>query len=146
MGMIELASHIIARAQSNGSGVTNLQLQKVLYFTLLKAFKNEIIDEQKLMDIYDTNFLVWRYGPVVEEVYEKYNGYGASEIFAAENQTEEYALLNDTIDDLLEEPPFKLVRESHKHSHWQENEGTIIYGRGPVKYSVEDLIDASKER
>lgn len=145
MGMIELASHVIAKAQSNGSGVTNLQLQKVLYFTLLKAFKNGIIDKQKLTDIYDTDFLVWRYGPVVEEVYEKYNGYGASEIFTPENQIEEYAFLNDTIDGLLEEPPFKLVRESHKHSHWQENEGTIDYGRGPVEYSVEDLIHASNE-
>lgn len=145
MGMIELASHIIARAQSNDSGVTNLQLQKVLYFTLLNAIRNGLIDRERLQQIYDTDFLVWRYGPVVKEVYEKYSGYGASEIFAPENLSEEYVFLNDIIDSLLEEPPFKLVRESHKHSHWQENEDTIFFGRGPVQYSVEDLIDASNE-
>lgn len=144
MGMIELASHVIAKAQSSGSGVTNLQLQKVLYFTLLNAFKNGIITKEELTNIYDKNFLVWRYGPVVKEVYEKYNGYGASKIFSLEKQVDSYKKLDPFIDELLNKDPFALVRESHKHSHWKQNEDTINYGRGLVTYSMEDLISAAK--
>ncbi|MGM0210963.1 hypothetical protein IGK20_001583 [Enterococcus sp. AZ112] len=39
MAMNDLANHIIARAQNTKLGITNLQLQKVLYFTLIDGLK-----------------------------------------------------------------------------------------------------------
>lgn len=145
MGMMELARHIIATSQETKLGVTNLQLQKVLYFTLLNAFKDGRLTREDLHDIYDRDFLVWRYGPVVESIYQKYSIFGASTIFKPEDEIQEYSFLNDYIINLLKENPFDLVGKSHQHSHWKNNEGTITFGRGPVSYSLEDLVDAANE-
>ncbi|WP_430610645.1 hypothetical protein IGL01_000748 [Enterococcus sp. DIV0340] len=58
MAMNDLANHIIARAQNTKLGITNLQLQKVLYFTLIEGLKQKIIDAEWLSEQYDANFFV----------------------------------------------------------------------------------------
>ena len=66
--------------------------------------------------MYDRPFLVWRYGPVVEDVYNEFSVYGATPIL------DDYTLVkeldnegfNREICDLLKQNVFKLVRESHQ--------------------------------
>ena len=144
MPMRDLADHVIARAQSTGKGITNLQLQKVLYFTIINGLKQERITEQWLREEYDEQFLVWRYGPVVKDIYEEYSVYGASNIFEPKFQLEQYNNLNDIIDSLLQEKTSALVNQSHKHEHWFSNKQFIQFGRSDVPYDLEDLLDVAK--
>ena len=53
MSMRDLADHVIARAQGTGKGITNLQLQKVLYFTLINGLKNKKIDKNWVENQYE---------------------------------------------------------------------------------------------
>lgn len=143
MTMLNLANHIIARAQKDGTGITNLQLQKVLYFSIVEGLKQNIIDKEWVKNEYDNQFLVWRYGPVVEDVYERYSIFGASKIFLPQEENDNYQMLNNIIDSLLHKNVFDLVNRSHKHAHWIENEDRINYGRSNVPYDLEDLINAA---
>lgn len=144
MPMRDLADHVIARAQGTGKGITNLQLQKVLYFTLINGLKNKKIDKNWVENQYDENFLVWRYGPVIKSIYEKYSNFGASKIFVPKHENDEYANLNDIIDNLLSEKTFDLVDRSHSHPRWKNNEEHIQFGRSNIPYEIEDLIDVAK--
>lgn len=144
MPMRDLADHIIARAQSTGKGITNLQLQKVLYFTIIEGIQQELIDKEWLQNNYDSEFFVWRYGPVVKDIYEEYSIYGASTIFEPRQETEEFNDLNDIIDNLLRQRVSRLVDRSHDHDHWLSNENQIEFGRSNVPYQLEDLINAAQ--
>lgn len=143
MTMMNLADHVIAVAQRENKKITNLQLQKILYFVILNGIKSGIIDNEWLKNNYDENFLVWRYGPVVESVYEKFSIFGASSIFILKEEQKEFRNLDDIIISLLNENPFNLVNKSHQHSHWLENEENIIYGRSNIPYLMEDLLNAA---
>ncbi|MEX1550466.1 MULTISPECIES: Panacea domain-containing protein [Enterococcus] len=143
MTMRDLADHVIAHAQNTEVGITNLQLQKVLYFTLINSIRQGLINEEWLQEQYDSEFLVWRYGPVIEDIYEEYRIYGAANIFEQKQEAEEFSFLNPIIENLLHENVFNLVNESHRHDRWLNNRNQIIFGRSDVPYSVEDLIDAA---
>lgn len=145
MTMLNFANHIIARAQNEGTGITNLQLQKVLYFSIIEGLRQDIIDREWLEHEYDNQFLVWRYGPVVENIYERYSIFGASKIFIPQEEDDNYQILNNIINNLLHINVFDLVNRSHRHSHWLESEGHIDYGRSDVPYDLEDLINAANE-
>ena len=144
MPMRDLADHVIARAQGTGKGITNLQLQKVLYFTIIEGIQQELIDKEWLQNNYDSEFFVWRYGPVVKDIYEEYSIYGASTIFEPRQETEEFNDLNDIIDNLLRQRVSRLVDRSHDHDHWLSNENQIEFGRSNVPYKLEDLINAAQ--
>ena len=71
---IYLANTILHRAFDENIKVTNLKLQKLLYFVYseyLRIFDKILLDE---------NFAVWKYGPVLESVYSIFKIYGANRI------------------------------------------------------------------
>lgn len=143
MKMKRLADHVIGHAQNKGVGITNLQLQKVLYFTVIEGIKEGLIDTEWLQENYDSEFFVWRYGPVVADVYEEYSMYGATSIFEQKNESEDYSFLNSIIDNLLTENVFNLVNKSHLHAHWRNHKDQLVFGRSNVPYTMEDLINAA---
>lgn len=69
---LDVANYVIIKERKNGHGVSNLKLQKILYFIQAEflvvkgkpCFKEEII--------------AWGFGPVVLEVYHKYKVFGSS--------------------------------------------------------------------
>ncbi len=141
MTMMDLAHHIIAVAHTNNIPVTNLQLQKVMFFSLKHAMNDNLLPREVIEKMYDRPFLVWRYGPVVEDVYNEFSVYGATPIL------DDYTLVNELnnekfnheICDLLNQNVFKLVRESHQESFWKENESQIYFGRGNARYQLDDV-------
>ena len=145
--MRELVNHILAVADEHGLEITNLQLQKILYFSLIEALRRRIFTRDQLLEIYTQPFLVWRYGPVVEEIYEEYKTYGSTSILEKGKINPEITPLNSFIIALLKKPPFYLVEVSHNHSKWLENEEHILYGRSNVPYTIDDLIsEANNEQ
>lgn len=145
MTMNDLANHIIARAQNTKLGITNLQLQKVLYFTLIDGLKQEIIDESWLSKQYDSNFFVWRYGPVVKTIYEKYSVYGGAKIFEPKEELPEFSKLNTIIDFQLKQKVSELTNKSLQHDHWIKNKDYIMYGRSSIPYQLENLVNETKK-
>ncbi len=74
-----VAKKIICRMNETGKEITQLKLQKLLYFTevyYMATFnRNELFKEQ---------FYAWTYGPVCKEVYVEYKMYLSSPIPASE--------------------------------------------------------------
>lgn len=56
MSMHNLANHIITVANENHRSITNIQLQKILYFTL--RYSVPLIGLENAKEIYDEPFLV----------------------------------------------------------------------------------------
>ena len=71
---MNIAQYIITKCTQDGSSISNLQLQKILYFTqgVCLAKNNHILFEE--------NIFAWYIGPVVPNVYYRFCGYGASKI------------------------------------------------------------------
>lgn len=64
---IDVAEYIVARCADSGRPVTNLQLQKILYYVQLNFLRT--YDKC----IFEDDILALRHGPAVKEVYDKYN-------------------------------------------------------------------------
>lgn len=67
----DLAQYIINRSSK---GISNLELQKILYFVVLKHYKDTgeyLVDE---------NFEAWQFGAIIYSVYMAYRNYGANNI------------------------------------------------------------------
>lgn len=138
MSMEKFANHVIAVAQEKNMSITNLQLQKVMYFVLKKAKENEILTPEKLKEIYDEPFQVWAYGPVVRGQYNRFKNFGSSPIIGLFEKDSSLEKLNQTIMDYLGENVFDLVRRSHEVEFWKNNKPTLGY-RTSAEYELGDL-------
>ncbi|BFT97109.1 DUF4065 domain-containing protein [Staphylococcus epidermidis] len=141
--MREIADMIIQRANQTDTPVTNLQLQKVMYFLL--AFMTNGADGQykeRARRIFEEGDLqAWPYGPVDKSTYEKYKKFKDKPII--DENIDVYNIKSDDtlrgwIDELLKINVFNLVRLSHTHDFWKKNEQNIRNGMRP-NYSFEDL-------
>ena len=86
-----IAKYIIYFFNEHGKTITNLQLQKILYFSWIDYYK------QTDKELFDDYFFAWRYGPVIPDVYYKYNCYGRSNI----PKEDPYSLMQDCDECLL---------------------------------------------
>lgn len=107
MSMKELAEHIIYVAHKNKKSITNLQLQKILYFTLRYSVPE--IGLRAAIKTYDEPFLTTRYGPLIKSQYQRFMGYGSSPIIGDASQHEEYNALNKMILELSIKYPIEAV-------------------------------------
>ena len=135
--MLNFAKHILAVAYENKLSVSNLQLQKVMYF----AIRTQKNNHELLSQIYDEPFYVWRYGPVVPKIYRKYRGYGSRAIIEKGKKTEAYSIFDDSIIKLLSEDTFTLIDKSREHKFWQKNKDRIINGTSDIKYELGDVLN-----
>lgn len=72
---LDVAKYIICVALNNGDSITNLKLQKLLYYAQAWYLVNN--DNEKL---FEDKILAWPYGPVVQVVYDEYKNFGRSPI------------------------------------------------------------------
>lgn len=139
MNMEKFADHIIAVAKENKIPITNLQLQKVMYFTFKLAKEDNIIEEEKLREMYDQPFEVWQYGPVVREQYLRFRKFASEIIIGLFEQSPVLVPLNSVIKELLKTDVFTLIDISHRLPFWRENSGQISGYTSTVKYRFEDI-------
>ena len=136
MSMLNFANHILALAYENNLSVSNLQLQKVMYF----AMREQKDNHELLSQMYDEPFYVWRYGPVVPKIYRKFKIYGASSIIEKGEKNSIYSIFDKSIINLLNDDPFTLVSKSHEHNYWLLNRDKIVNGTSDVKYELKDVL------
>lgn len=136
MNALEIAKYVINYALENDAPISNLQLQKILYFLVRDFYKKT----SRFLFVED--FIAYPLGPVVQEVYEVYRGYGSSKIF---DKTSPEAKLDEetksTVDSILNryirETAFNLVNLSHcKGGAWQQT----IDHKGPYRVIDKELI------
>ena len=139
MSMREFADHVIAVSDEFANGVTNLQLQKVMYFALGEYINAHGINNI-VLDIYDEPFEAWPYGPVVRSEYFRNRSYGRYKIRRAGRPLEMYTGLNDFILNALREDINDLVEESHLHNTWLKNREAILKHE-LVEYELEDIVN-----
>lgn len=108
----ELAKYILRHSSKD---LSNLELQKTLYFTELDYIKE--FDKHLISD----DFEAWQYGPVAREVYCEYRNYGANSIDKPEKETlsqklkkNELKVINQSIEKCNKESYWNLVEKSHK--------------------------------
>ena len=137
MTMKNFANHILAVAYENNLSVSNLHLQKVIYFAMREQKNNY----ELLSEMYDEPFYIWRYGPIIPSIHKKYNGYGSRAIIEKGEKDNEYSTFNNVIIELLNKDVFSLIDESREHSYWASNKDRILHGKSDIKYRLEDVLD-----
>lgn len=108
---IDLSRYIVSKCIKDNSPISNLQLQKILYY-IQKDYLCR--DDFAFSDIIEA----WQFGPVVPNVYYHYCGYGAMPIFFTCETFEIESKDKTSIDKIIEEKrtlsPWALVAETHK--------------------------------
>ncbi|MFD2681197.1 Panacea domain-containing protein [Bacillus seohaeanensis] len=137
MTMRQFADHVIAVSNKSANGISNLQLQKVMYFALGDYIKEYGIDST-VREIYTEPFQAWTYGPVVESEYHRYKKYGRFSIMDKGTYNDQYEIFNDYIVKYLGHSVNDLVEESHSHSTWYKNRQSILLQKN-VEYRIQDL-------
>lgn len=137
--MRELADHILAVAHSNELPVTNLQVQKIMFFALGMHIRINGGIDQLAEDTYDISFEKWQYGPVVESIYYNLSHYKDREITLPGVYSEEYSGWDEIIKRLLQVNVFDLVKVSHKFPSWKDYEDDIVNRRYVESYTIEEI-------
>lgn len=138
MGMHNLTNHIIAVANKNQRTINNIQLQKILYFTL--RYSIPLIGLENAKEIYNEPFLVWQYGPILKSEYDRFYTYGTNPIIEDLPQSEDYKRLNNLIIRLLDMYVFRMIDASRTHNFWKQNKNKIINGRSTIEYPLNEVL------
>lgn len=111
---LELSNYIL---KNSVKGLSNLELQKILYFTELAYIKK--FNKHLIID----DFEAWEFGPIVRSVYYEYRHYGALSIDKPENENlssqltkEELEIIDDTITECNSNSYWELVERSKKRN------------------------------
>lgn len=139
MSIKHLSNHILAVAHQLENPITNLQLQKVLFFTVGMSIRHKPEELEYFNDIYNDDFEKWRYGPVVPSIYFSYNIYGDKQIDDEGKYHEELKRFDEMIKKLLKIDVYRLVALSHKMDAWLDYERDILTGRWVRPYTIEEI-------
>lgn len=136
--MKTLANHILSRANAIDAPITNLQLQKIWYFTLGYIINQGDLELAETV-FKDSNLEGWLYGPVVPELYDQYKDFRSTPIHDIGEADSRFEKYNEMIDKLIGFNPFVLVDMSHTHTFWKDNKTNIVeFGQRP-SYRFKDL-------
>ena len=134
---MELSTYIVSKCIKEDCPISNLQLQKILYY-IQKAFLDR--GDRAFSD----NIEAWQFGPVVPNVYYHYCGYGAMPISFSSIKYDVAKEDKQLIDSIVESKrvlaPWDLVEETHKKGGaWDK---TYKNGSGSHEVIPTELIKA----
>lgn len=141
MSMRKFAEHIVSVAHNNGKDISNLMLQKVMFFSIGLYIRERKCLDELIENMYDVPFEKWKYGPVVESVYYEYNQFGRESIEGSGAESNEmFEDFNEIITRLLEKDVFQLVNLSHRLPSWANFEEEILNREFVEPYSLEEIL------
>lgn len=121
MSAVELAKNIIVYAGMHDYQITNLKLQKMLYY--VQGYFSAKFGE----DLFEEDLVNWAYGPVVPAVYYQYCSYGASAIkaealpkFFAGLTNKQASYVCKILDKCLGYTAHELVSMTHTEAPWKK--------------------------
>lgn len=128
----QIAIYIVNYCNEKGFDITNLRLQKLLYFVQASFFS------RYKKPCFSDDFEAWEFGPVVAEIYHKYKFFGSRQIlffpFWIETEGQEInkndeIVISKVLDYLEPYPTMQLVDISHHQDPWmkaRESDSKII--------------------
>lgn len=133
---MQIAKYAINKCTIDEHPISNLQLQKILYYIQRDLLQNG-------MDGFDDEIQAWQFGPVVPEVYRQYCGFGAIPIrmkYDVKITPEYMDIINPIIEQKRRLNPWDMVNDTHQ----QGKAWSLTYQDGLGSYSVisKDLIRA----
>lgn len=118
---MDIARYIIERCSETNSAVSNLKLQKILYFVQAEFL---VVKEQPC---FAEEIQAWDFGPVVPDVYYAYRMYGGANIPCLGKSgvfliisSQDKKLLNGIIDECSKYSASALVELTHNQTPWLE--------------------------
>ncbi|MGN0273000.1 MAG: Panacea domain-containing protein [Lachnospiraceae bacterium] len=113
-----VANYIIDKCSKMEKPISNLQLQKVLYFTWIEYYKRT--GKTLFLD----DICAWQFGPVIPTVYYEYCSYGGRPINVmcqSELLPQDEKILDGIIDKYVDIPVNVLVNMTHeKGTAWEK--------------------------
>lgn len=120
---IDVAKYVIKEYGNRGEGVSNLKLQKILYYAEMKSLK------ETGCALFCDPFEAWRHGPVISSLYANFKKYMSDSIDLKDdvfNNCIELSecdkkVVNCVIDKTFNVDPWCLVDKTHETSPWVDN-------------------------
>lgn len=139
---LDVSKHIIQRCNETGNTISNLKLQKILYFVQAEFLVStggacfpEAIE-------------AWDFGPVVPEVYHRYKVYGSANIpymgggKTVKISSKDQKLMDGIIDECSGYSASSLVEITHQQDPWRDAYrpymGNVITTQSIKKYFEEE--------
>lgn len=127
---IDIAKYIINKCTLENCPISNLHLQKILYFLQRKYLR------EKGITLFIDEIQAWQFGPVVPEVYYQYCGFGSFAIslkyYDIDIFDEDAKIIDDVVVENRSKNPWELVKETHsKGGAWD-----FIYANGKGNHKV----------
>ncbi|AJQ26922.1 Panacea domain-containing protein [Pelosinus fermentans] len=107
---LEVAKYILTYCFKADTPISNLKLQKLLYFVQGEFYK------EKGEPLFTEDISAWQFGPVVPDVYYEFCVYAGTPIlnsYTTEIGSEDKQLINSVIKAKVKTPTWKLVEETH---------------------------------
>ncbi len=120
---LQLARYIVRYAQEKGEPITNLKLQKLLYYAQAwhLAFFDKVLFQDPLQ--------AWIHGPVAPPVYGAFKGFGYNPIpihpRKVELSSKSAGLVDDVLLTYLSFDAFTLECMTHREKPWLEARGSL---------------------
>ena len=108
---MRFAKYIIRWCDKNELRITNLQLQKILFFIQKESIR------KRGYGIFSNRIEAWQYGPVVPDVFYQFAGFGAMKLVLYEDLFSDVSP-KDIIDDKSKEIIEEILREYIHVSPW----------------------------
>ena len=130
-GAVAIAKYIVNKCFTEGCPVSNLQLQKILYY-----IQREFL--QKLdVPAFPEEIEAWRFGPVVRVVYNRFCGFGGMPIrmrYPKQITVKqgEKAIIDNIVEEKRGLPPWDLVGDTHE----QGKPWALIFKNGAGDHQI----------
>ncbi len=125
---LDIAKYVVTFCFRKGNPISNLQLQKILYY--IQGYSFALRDEEA----FGEEILAWQYGPGIKEVYNFFSMYAAMPIenaFRIELEDKKFEKMIQVIAlDKMVRPVWKLVEQTHSEAPWKYT--TELFGIGSV--------------
>lgn len=119
---LDISKYIISYCKKNNYALSNLKLQKVLYFVQAQFLVS------KNYPCFSETIEAWDFGPVVPVVYHEYKIYGSSSITAlfSDNcttkiQVNDITIINGIVDQCSKISASRLVEITHDQDPWRNS-------------------------
>lgn len=113
-----IADYILERSTRNNAPISNLKLQKYLYFVQAEF----LVNTEK--PCFTDDIVAWSFGPVVPDVYQKYEKYGSTVILyigtksAEKIRNEDRETINSVMDRYKDYTAAQLTDVTLKQTPW----------------------------
>lgn len=141
---LTVARYIIDRSFRKKDPVSNLRLQKLLYFVQLESYR------ENNNPMFSDDIVAWQFGPVVPDVYYEYNVYAGTPILLEYKdlsviEDSDKRIIDRVIDTMKDIPIWKLVDLTHKSGGpWDQVVKTDGYRSSIPKKMIEKEAIISK--